>query len=216
MTERKRAYASDLRAEQARRTRRQIVTAGGRLFAAHGYVATTVDAIAKEAGVSRKTVFTAVGGKPVILKLAHDWAIGGDDDPVALEERDQIMKLRQETDPIRLLEGYVDHLVVTHERFAPIYCAMRNAADADPEAAALFEESKQQRLTGMSHFAAHLEEVGLRPGLSRRRATDLLFHLIDPGHYETLVLGRGWSLASYRAFMLASLKLHLLGLVDLG
>jgi AcrR family transcriptional regulator len=214
MAERKRAYASDLRAEQARRTRRQIVAAGGRLFAEQGYAVTTVDAIALAAGVSRKTVFTAVGGKSVILKLAHDWAIVGDDEPVGLEERASLQAMRAMTDPVGLLEKYVDHLVVTHERLAPIHCAMRNAADADPEAAALFEETKQQRLTGMGHFAAHLEELGLRPGLSRRRATDLLFHLIDPSHYQTLVIERGWSLAAYRGFLLASLKLHLLGIAE--
>src|SRR5689334_22312267 len=64
----KRAYSSDLRADQARRTRRQIVDAASALFTEHGFSATTVDAIAAEAGVSRKTVFTAVGGKVQLLK----------------------------------------------------------------------------------------------------------------------------------------------------
>ena len=72
MTEtRKRTYSSDLRDDQARRTRRQIVAAAGDLYAADGFASTTVDAIAAKAGVSRKTVFTAVGGKVALLKLAR-------------------------------------------------------------------------------------------------------------------------------------------------
>ena len=55
---------------------------------------------------------------------------------------------------------------------------------------------------------------GLRPGLSVRRANDLLFFHIDPAHYELLVLTRGWSLTAFRGWFLSSLRLHLLGLAD--
>jgi hypothetical protein len=166
--------------------------------------------------VSRKTVFTAVGGKLAILKLANDWAIGGDDEPMMLEERAAIQEMKRLTDPVVLLDRYADHLVSTQERVAPIHCVIRNAADADPEVAELFAEIKHQRLTGMGHLAAQLESLGLRPGLSRRRATDLLYELIDPTHHETLVVDRGWSRTAYRDWVAASLKLHLLGIADAG
>ena len=54
MTEGARPYRSALRDEQSRTTRRRIVDAGGELFVAHGYVPTTIDAIAERAGVSRQ------------------------------------------------------------------------------------------------------------------------------------------------------------------
>src|SRR5688500_16295550 len=69
----KRPDQSSLREGQARTTRRAIVEAGGALFVERGYAGTTVDAIAERAGVSRKTVFTSVGGKVGLLKLAIDW-----------------------------------------------------------------------------------------------------------------------------------------------
>ena len=50
-------YASQVRDEQARRTQRVIVTAAHDLFLAQGYAATTIDAIAEAARVSRRTVF---------------------------------------------------------------------------------------------------------------------------------------------------------------
>jgi AcrR family transcriptional regulator len=83
------APRSTLRAAQARATRRAIVDAAARLFTERGFGATTIDAIAEAAGVSRKTVFTSVGGKTEALKLAIDWAIAGDDEPVPILERPQ-------------------------------------------------------------------------------------------------------------------------------
>lgn len=211
----KRVYNSDLRAEQARRTRRQIVAAAGELFAERGYAATTVDAIAERAGVSRKTVFTAVGGKPVLIKLAYDWAIVGDDEEVPLVERERVKKMRQETDPSRVMEAYARHFVEVVVRVAPLYLALRNAADADAEARALFEEVRAERMRGMRMFAEQLARIGgLRAGLTVRRANDLMFFYIDPSHYELLVITRGWSLAAFREWFLSSTRLHLLGMAD--
>ena len=101
MVEARRPYRSAVRAEQARATRRAIVEAGSALFVERGFAGTTVDAIAERAGVSRKTVFSSVGGKVGLLALAVDWALVGDDEPVALAERPVIRELFGETDPQR-------------------------------------------------------------------------------------------------------------------
>ena len=81
MAEARRPYRSALRETQARATRRAIVEAAGTLFAELGWSRTTIDAVAARAGVSRRTVFTAVGGKAALLALALDWALVGDDEP---------------------------------------------------------------------------------------------------------------------------------------
>src|SRR4051812_45099585 len=101
----KRTYRSDLRAAQAQATRRSIVGAATRLFVEDGYGPTTIDAVADAAGVSRKTVFTAVGGKLDLLKVALDWAVAGDDAPVPLSDRASMRALREQTDPVVLLNG---------------------------------------------------------------------------------------------------------------
>jgi len=70
-------------------------------------------------------------------------------------------------------------------------------------------------MRGMRMLAEQLARIGgLRPGLSVRRANDLLFFHIDPAHYELLVLTRGWSISAFRQWFLSSLKLHLLGLAE--
>ncbi|HJQ41949.1 MAG TPA: helix-turn-helix domain-containing protein, partial [Jatrophihabitantaceae bacterium] len=105
----KRTYSSALRAEQARATRRAIVAAAAELFVRDGYGATTVDAIARAAGVSRKTVFTSVGGKVEALKLARDWAIVGDDEPIPMLERPAIKAAYAEKDARKVIAAYVQN-----------------------------------------------------------------------------------------------------------
>src|ERR1700761_1011261 len=100
-------YTSQVRDEQARRTRRAIVTAAHDLFLAQGYAATTIDGIAEAAHVSRRTVFNSVGGKVALLKLALDWAIVGDDEPIALADRPAIKAILAESDPRKALMLWV-------------------------------------------------------------------------------------------------------------
>src|SRR6202050_1488263 len=99
MSQPSRHYSSEVRDEQARRTRRAIGTAAHDLFLAQGYAATTIDAIAAAAHVSRRTVFNSVGGKVALLKLALDWAIVGDEEPIALADRPAIKAILAEPDP---------------------------------------------------------------------------------------------------------------------
>ena len=85
MSEGRRPYRSALREEQARVTRRAVVEAARDLFVEVGWSRTTIDAVAEQAGVSRRTVFTAVGGKAALLKLPHVLAVAADDDAEAAE-----------------------------------------------------------------------------------------------------------------------------------
>lgn len=213
----KRAYNSGLRADQARQTRRQIVDAAAALFAESGYGATSIDAIAERAGVSRKTVFTAVGGKPALIKLAYDWAVVGDDEPVMKADRAEILALVAEADAHRMLERYAGVIASTLQRVAPLFLALRGAADGDDEARALYEQVLAERVLGMRAPAKKLAAMGaLRPGLTEKRAADLLYLHIDPAAYDVLVLQRGWSIASFRDFTATSLATHLLGRVSGG
>ncbi len=195
----KRSYTSDLRAEQARATRRRIVAAAAELFAARGYAATTIDDVARAAGVSRKTVFTSVGGKVVLVKLAFDWAVAGDDEDVPMAERPVIQRLRASTDPVEVVDGYAVHLAETMPRVAPIALAIEAAAaSGDADAVALLAQVRQQRLFGMTMMARQLHDLrGLRRGLGVPAAADLLWAMTDPAPYDLLVRQRGWTPRRY-------------------
>ena len=83
-----RAYRSSHRQEQARRTRRRGVDAATAAFLRRGYAATTVRAVAADAGVSVPTVEAAFGSKTRLLMAAIDVAIAGDDELVAMLDRE--------------------------------------------------------------------------------------------------------------------------------
>lgn len=208
----KRRYDSPLRKGQARTTRTAVIEAAWRLFAEQGYVATSIEDIAAAAGVSRATVFTAVGGKPVLLKAAFDVAIVGDDEPLSLPERASSRAIRAEPDPRRYLARYATMVAEIAARVAPIAEAVRGAAGADPDARRLWETHLAQRRQGAANVVADLSKKGgrLRPGLDAGAAADLVWVLNDPGFYDHLVLRRGWTPKRYQAWLAHALQRELL------
>ena len=70
--------------------------------------------------VSRRTVFTSVGGKAALLKLALDWALVGDDEPVPLSERPVIAEMERLTDPRALVARWAQFVAELEERAAPL------------------------------------------------------------------------------------------------
>lgn len=207
----KRNYASPLRAEQARATRRAIVDAAARLFVEHGYGETTVDAIAAEAGVSRKTVFTSVGGKLEALKLARDWAIVGDDEPIPMLERPAIKAAQQEKDARRLVAGYVDQYIGSATRVAPIHHVIESAKGLDADVRALSDEGWTQRRFGMGMFAAQIERLGALPdGMTVETAGDILWSYNDPETFHKFVISRGWPVEQFQGWLRETLLYHLI------
>jgi AcrR family transcriptional regulator len=198
MTDRSRPYRSTVRDEQSRATRRRIVDAGGELFVAHGYVPTTIDAIAERAGVSRRTVFTSVGSKAVVLKLAFDWTLAGDDEPVAIADRPEVQRMMAGEDPAELLAAWMAMNAAINRRIAPLHHVLVVAADADTDAAALLAATDDQRIDGAQRVSERLADLGgLKTGLEPNRAADIADVLIDPTLYRRLVELRGWSFPAY-------------------
>ena len=190
----KRHYRSELRTSQARETRRSIVAAATQLFTEQGYGATTIDAVADAAGVSRKTVFTAVGGKVELLKVALDWAVAGDDRPVALAERAELRQLFEQPDPAALVTGWARVLAAIDARVAPLFQALEVAAGIDSEAKELLEQSQHQRLAAARLLVERLRALGaLTNDLTESEAVDLAWLATDGALFDRLVRVRGWS-----------------------
>ena len=207
----KRDYRSQLRAEQARATRRSIVSSAAQLFSANGYGATTIDAVAAAAGVSRKTVFTAVGGKLELLKTALDWAVAGDDEPVSLADRASIGQLLDEDDPEALLAGWARLLAAIDARVAPLFQALEVAASADAEAAELLTRSQRDRSAGARAIVERLCTLGaLTAELTVAQAVDVAWLATDPILYDRMVRIRGWSATRFAQWLGRTLSRHLL------
>jgi AcrR family transcriptional regulator len=214
MTERvkpRRRYDSSRRREQARLTRRAVLEAARGLFLDRGYAGTTVTAVAEAAGVSVETVYKAFGNKPGLVKGVFDAAIVGDDKPVPMLQRESVARMRAEPDPRRKLLMYGEHLAEAGPRAGRLQLLIRSAAANDPDAAAVWHQMLEERLTGMSVFARHLHEEGhLRPDVSFEQARDVLWTYNAVELYELLVLQRGWDPERYGRWIAEALIAALL------
>jgi AcrR family transcriptional regulator len=198
----KKPYSSTLRAAQAQATRRAIVDAAATLFVERGYGGTSVDAIAEAAGVSRKTVFTSVGGKLETLKLALDWAIAGDDEPIPVLDRPHVRSAMQEPDARRVLRDFATNILEVMSRTAALTRVLESAAGLDDDVRALSDDLRAQRQHGMSFLAALLHERGaLRPDLTVEEAADVLWLFNDSAPYHRLVVEQGWSPERYETWL---------------
>lgn len=196
----KRPYDSRRRTEQARQTRTAVVGTARRLLLRDGFAATTVAAVAVEAGVSVETIYKAFGGKAGLVRAICAEALAGEG-PVPAEARSDEMQAR-EPDPRKIIRGWGDLTVEVAPRISPVLLLVRAAAAADPEMADLRAELDASRLRRMSQNAQNLAEAGhLRDGVSASYAAEVMWTYSSPELYELLVLNRGWSAERYGTFI---------------
>jgi AcrR family transcriptional regulator len=196
-------------AEQQRRdSRRRVVAAASRCFLDAGYSATTIADVARAAGVAVQTVYSAVGGKADLLIEVVSQAVAGDERDVMFLEREWMTDLRTEPDPRQQVRIFADEMTSIGARVVPLFLMMRAAAAGDPEVAAAWQRSVGLRRNTARAVVKALR--GLRHGLSREHATDLVWAIASPEMYDLLVLQRGWSPAECAAWVADAITAALL------
>jgi AcrR family transcriptional regulator len=211
MTTAPRSYTSPRRDDQARLTRRHIVDAAHDLFLAHGYTATTIETIARTAGVSVQTVYNSVGNKAAVLAAVYDTALAGDDAPVAIAERSTFQAMLSERDGRRFLARYAAHGRELGQPAAPLVATVLAEA-GNPDVRALAATSEQQRAHGTAVVARHVaERFGLAPGLTIDEAADILWALTAPETMIRFVHQRGWTWERYETWLARAMADAVLG-----
>jgi AcrR family transcriptional regulator len=211
-TAQRRPYRSAVREDAARRTRQAIVAAAAELFVTPGYARTSLAAIATAAGVARPTVFAAFGSKAALLREVLDQALVGDDEPVPVASRPWFAPVWQAGTPAEVLDAYATVCALIGERAGAAFEAVRRAADDAPEAAELWATLQETRRAGARMVIDRVRRVGgLGPGLSKKRAADVLWFWNDPAHHSALVGDRGWAPDVYRDWLSARMRESLLG-----
>lgn len=192
---RKRSYASPLRDAQTAQTRRRIVEAAREELVRRGYAATSVNAIAAAAGVSRETVYHLVGGKPAIVKAVYDVAVVGDHEEVPVAERSVYQAMLADPDPDSAARTYGRLTAELVGRIGPVLRVLADASH-ELELADLLEATRRERLVGTRQLLSTLS--GRTEDDERLdRATDVVWALISPELALLLVDQRGWTLAAY-------------------
>lgn len=193
-----RRYDSPRRRRQAADTRRDILGAAERLFTAQGFAATTMAAIAGEAGVALKTVYLAFDTKSGLLRELWHLLLRGDGDGAPVRERQWYQDVLDERDPVRQLHLNARNSRVVKERAASLLAVIRNAATLDVETSALWDRIEHEFYDNQRTIVQALHErAALAEGLDVSRATDILWTLNHPDVWALLVGKRGWSPEQY-------------------
>lgn len=189
-----RKYDSSRRREQADATRLEILQAAQRLFERDGYSATTMAAVATEAGVAAKTVYIAFETKSGLLRALWHLLLRGDQADVPMQERGWYLEILREPDPERQLRLMAHNSRVVKLRAGALLKVIRDAASADADIAALWRRIGSQFYDHQRGLVEVLHERGhLRPGVDVAAATDRLWTLNHPDLWHLLVGERGWT-----------------------
>jgi AcrR family transcriptional regulator len=198
----KRRYSSAQRTAQAAATRHAVLDAARQLFARRGYTATTVVDIATAAQVAVDTVYATVGRKPALLRELVETALSGTDHPVPAPARDYVLAIRAATRAEDKLAIYAGAVATIHQRLAPIFLALRDAALADEACARLWTEISERRARNMREFAADLRATGqVRDDLSDDDVADVVWSMNAVEYWLLLVGQRGWTPQRFRDWL---------------
>ena len=189
----------------------KILDAAMRLFVTQGYPSTTVEMIAREAGVAVQTVYFSFRAKANILKQLIDINVAGDTQPTPTLQRAWISEALAEPDPARQLEIHVKGTAAIHRQIAPLLGVLRRASDTDPTVAELWRTNQEQRHAIQRKLMIALRRKGgLLPGLRLGQAVDISYALLGPELFHMLVTERGWPIEEWERWTLSVLRRELL------
>lgn len=202
---RPRTYRSDRRAAQARLTRQRVLGAATALFLARGYAGTTMRSIAGEAKVSLPTVEALFGTKAHVLKAAIDVAIAGDDEHVAVLDRDWARAAAQAATAEEFLAIAAGVIEPAQARSAGLVLAVFEGSSADAELARLADQMITSRTeTARWLIETMITKAVLREGCTTSEAIDTMWILMDPGVYDRLTRQRHWTSRQYQEWFAGS------------
>jgi AcrR family transcriptional regulator len=188
----KRRYDSSRRRAQAEATRADILEAAQRRFERDGYAATSMEAVATEAGVALKTVYVAFGTKSGLLRALWNHLLrdGRDETPVARQP--WYRAVVEEPDPERQLRGAIHAGRIVKERIGGVLEVIRGAAQVDPDVAALWSRIQSEFHDNQRVIVESLDRKGaLGPDVDA--ATDVLWTINHPNVWQLLVGERDWT-----------------------
>ncbi|MEO5964207.1 MAG: helix-turn-helix domain-containing protein [Candidatus Limnocylindrales bacterium] len=183
-----------LRAEQASVTRQRIEAAARRRLAADGYGATTLRAIADEAGVAVQTVYAVFGSKAAILRsLRHGLASDAGADAawaaaLAAPDLDG------------LIGAFARSIRLRWETGADIVAIDGDAAHADPAIKPEIDAVLARRRQGIARIATAIVAVdpAAADPVTLAAAIDAL---TLPEAYLVLTRVHGWTADAYEAWL---------------
>jgi AcrR family transcriptional regulator len=209
---RTRTYDASGRRTKARETRRAVLSAAQELVEERGVVATTIAEVAARAGVSPETIYKGFGTKAALVKEVFDVAIAGDDEAVAVADRPEVQRIREEPELAVKLRLYAENAAERGARTARLQLALRDAAPSHADIAEVWGTVQAERLRGMQMVTRHFLGTGqVRADLDADEAADVLWTCISVEVYDLFVLQRGWTPDAYTDWLTRTLCAFFIG-----
>src|SRR5271169_6456803 len=155
-----------LRQAQTALTEQRIIAAATALFLADGYVATTLEAVARRARVGARTVYVRFGTKAALFKRVIDVATVGDTQPVNVLGRDWMQAaLTAPTAADRIAASAAVGRQIM-ERTGALFGVAQQAAAVEPLIAGFWQQGREQTRYAHAVVWTRMAEDGLLdPGL---------------------------------------------------
>jgi AcrR family transcriptional regulator len=193
---------STYRQAQAAATRERIAEAARRLFGVAGYGSTSIEAIAADAGVAVRTVYSAFGTKREILSLiCEQWL-------ERARARELAGEVLAEPDPARRLRGAASWLCALYSAGFDVVIIFEAATDESAETRELLRSKLAGRNQAMDAMIASLDGHLHAPV---RQVQAVYRALAAPGVYRELVEESGWTPEEFERWVGGTLERYAAG-----
>jgi AcrR family transcriptional regulator len=196
---------SPLRQAQIRQTEERIIAAATELFLADGYVATTLEAVARRAQVGARTVYVRFGTKAALFNRVVDVAIVGDTLPVDVLSRDWAQAaVTAPTAAERIAAGAAIGRQIM-ERTGALFAVAQQAAAVEPLIAGFWQQGREQSRHAQAVFWTRMAEDGLLdPRVDLAWVIDTASILGSAETYLLITRLLGWDLDQYENWLITT------------
>jgi len=194
-----------LRQAQIAQTEQRILAAATELFLADGYVATTLEAVAKRAQVGARTVYLRFGTKAALFKRVVDVAVVGDTEPVDVLGRDWMQAALTAPTAAERIAASAAAARQIMERTGALFAVAQQAAAVEPLIAAQWQLGREQTRYAHAVFWTRMAEDGLLdPVLDLDWLIDTSTILAAAETYLLIMRLTSWDLDTYQDWLVTT------------
>jgi AcrR family transcriptional regulator len=180
----KRPYVQTERARGADDKRRHILRSARQLLVSRPLPEVTLDAVAKEAGAARSTVYLAFGNRSGLFEAVAQQML----EDIGF---DRLVAAVADPDPLQALRGGLAEAARLYAADRQVARALWSWGELEPDAAGAIRVLEHGRWEGMLHLARRLCDAGhLRPDLPVKEAAEVLWVLTSFDTFDQLYTGR--------------------------
>jgi AcrR family transcriptional regulator len=192
-----------LRQAQVAHTEERILAAATELFLEGGYLATTLEAVARRAQVGARTVYLRFGTKAALFKRVIDVAIVGDTEPVDVLGRDWMQAAMTAPTVAERIAANAAASRQIMQRTGALFAVAQQAAAVEPLIAGFWQQGREQTRHACAVFWTRMAEDGLLgPGADLTWLTDTASILGAAETYLLITRTTGWDLDAYERWLI--------------